>query len=212
GYTDLLRQAVVGPVNEQQLQFLNIIRSNVERMSVLVSDLSDISRIETGRLQVQIARVAVAGAVREVLESLQKQIEAKGQTLQVEIPDDLPLVRADKARLVQVLSNLLSNANKYSPPGGDIALAAEADLASEEGLQPFVRISVRDTGFGISAEDQARLFSQFFRSEDPNIREQSGWGLGLHITRRLVELLGGEMSVESELGQGSTFAFTLPTE
>jgi len=189
-------------------------------MSVLVSDLSDISRIETGRLKIEIGSVEVSAFVEEALVGLKGQIEAKGQTLTVRVPASLPKVRSDKARLIQILANLASNAHKYSPPGSLITVSAEMTMAlpptilAKTGLlpQPFVRLSVTDHGYGISPEDQARLFSQFFRSDDPSIREQAGWGLGLHITRRLVELLGGEIKVHSELGKGSTFAFIVPVD
>lgn len=203
GYTDLLRAAIAGPVNEQQQQFLNIIRTNVERMSVLVSDLSDISRVETGRLQLKLGAVNVAEAAQEASDSLKSQIEGKSQTLTLNLPADLPPVHADKARVQQILSNLLSNAHKYSPSGARLTLTAEH-------MEAHVRVNVTDTGFGISPADQAKLFTQFFRSDDSHIREQTGWGLGLHITKLLIELQGGQMTVQSELGQGSTFAFTLP--
>jgi signal transduction histidine kinase len=220
GYADLLRQGMVGPINEQQAQFLNVIRTNVERMAVLVSDLSDISRIETGRLKVEIGSVDVALFIEEALLGLKGQIEAKGQTLALRLPAGLPKARSDKSRLIQILANLVSNAHKYSPSGTPITISAETVMAlpptvlAKTGLlpQPFVRVSITDQGYGISPEDQAKLFSQFFRSDDPSIREQTGWGLGLHITRRLVELLGGEIKVHSELGQGSTFAFIVPVE
>lgn len=204
GYTDLLRTGMVGPVNEQQQQFLNVIRNNVERMSVLVSDLSDTSRIESGRLKLNLAPVNLADALAEAAENMKAQVEGKQQTLTVNAPAALPPVHADKARLQQILSNLLSNALKYSPSGAAIALAAEADGA-------HVRVSVRDTGYGIGPADLAKLFAQFFRSDDPHIREQPGWGLGLHVTKGLVEAQGGALTVQSELGRGSLFAFTLPT-
>ena len=113
-------------------------------------------------------------------------------------------VRSDEARLIQILANLVSNAHKYSPRGASITLSARPEDSQ-------VRIAVADTGYGISPADQARLFNQFFRSEEPSIREQTGWGLGLHITRRLIELLGGQITVESAPGHGSTFSFSLPT-
>jgi signal transduction histidine kinase len=220
GYADLLRQGVVGSVNDQQAQFLNVIRTNVERMAVLVSDLSDISRIETGRLKIEIGSVEVAPFIEEALVGLRGQMEVKGQMLTVRVSPNLPKVRSDKSRLIQILANLVSNAHKYSPSGSTITVAAERMMAlppsalSKTGLLPLphVRIGVTDQGYGISPEDRARLFSQFFRSDDPLVREQAGWGLGLHITRRLVELLGGEISLQSELGKGSTFAFIVPVD
>ena len=201
GYTDLLK--MVGTLNPQQEQFVGVIRSNVERMAVLVSDLSDIARIESGRLKVEIEAVDLRDCVREALTALRGQLETRQQSLTQEIPADLPRLRTDSMRLVQVLVNLINNAHKYSPAGHGITLAAAA-------AGQCVRVSVSDRGYGISPADQARLFDQFFRSDEPNIREQPGWGLGLNITKRLVELLGGQIGVESALGEGSTFWFTVP--
>jgi len=203
GYTDLVRQGMAGPVTDQQKKFLEIVRSNVDRMAVLVSDLSDISRIETGRLNLEIGEVDLNLTVPEAVSSLSALIDAKQQKLALELLPRLPIVRADRNRVIQIVINLVSNANKYTPEGGRLTVRAAAE-------GPVVRVSITDTGLGITPEDQARLFSQFFRSENPTVREQLGWGLGLHITKRLVEVLGGEISVHSEVGRGSTFAFTLP--
>ena len=203
GYTDLLRQQAVGPINEQQLNFLNVVRGNVDRMSALVADLSDISRIEAGRLKLECRSLSVENYISEALRNLRPKISEKSQTLEVELSPDLPLVYADANRLVQVLNNLVSNAWKYSPSGGTIRLKALCD-------SEFVRLEVSDNGIGISEEDQAHLFSQFFRSEDPIVREEQGWGLGLNVSRHLVELMGGTIGVSSAHQVGSTFWFTLP--
>jgi signal transduction histidine kinase len=203
GYTDLLRQGVIGPVNEQQLNFLDTIRNNVERMSTLVSNLSDISHIETGRLKMQLADIYLHISLEEALNSLNLKLAEKEQTLTVDLPTNLPPVRADSIRLVQVLHNLLSNAHKYTPPKGKIAVHASPTGS-------FVRVEVSDTGIGIRPEDQSLLFTQFFRSEDPAVREQQGWGLGLCVAKRLVDIMGGEVGVQSQVGEGSTFWFTVP--
>jgi signal transduction histidine kinase len=203
GFTDILRKGMAGPITDTQGEMLNTIRNNVDRMAVLVSDLADISRIETGRLRLEIMPVPVSQVLEETLMSLRPGIEGKGQRLEVEVAPGLPPVQADRARLTQVLTNLVNNAHKYTPSGGAITVA----VYRENGFASF---SVTDTGLGISPDDQAHLFTQFFRSDSPAIREQVGWGLGLNITKRLIELQGGQIDVQSELGKGSTFKFTVP--
>ncbi len=212
GYTDLLIKGAVGPVNDMQRQFLETIRTNVERMKTLVSDLADVTRIETGRLRLEKSPISVRSALEESLRSVQAQIEAKGQTLIVEVPDDLPLVMADQTRLIQIFTNLLSNAYKYTPEGGTITVSAESvdNQWDDDGPDKVVHCWVSDTGIGMSEEDLQNLFQKFFRSENPLVRQAPGTGLGLNITKNLVELHGGRIWVESELGKGSTFHFTMP--
>ena len=205
GYTDLLRQGAVGPVNEMQVNFLNIIRNNVERMTALVSDLSDISHIENGRLKLNRSLIQLTDAIQDTAISIQHRLEAKQQTITFEIPAQLPPVYADPNRLVQVLTNLINNANKYTPEGGKVVVRAQESGNS-------VRVEVQDSGVGISEADQRMLFTQFFRSESDAVREQQGWGLGLNLTRSLVEMMGGEIGLQSQLGEGSTFWFTIPTQ
>jgi len=199
----MLEKGMVGTLSTQQMEFASTIRRNAERMQVLVSDLQDVSRIETGRMRLELAPTAVADALDSALQATQAQIDARSQHLEVEIADDMPPVYADRSRLAQILINLLSNACKYTPQGGYISVRADVQ-------DDFVECTVTDTGVGISPQDQQSLFTKFFRSEDPAVRETPGTGLGLCIVKSLVELQGGEIEVESELGKGVTVRFTMP--
>jgi len=203
GYTDLLVKGLAGDLTETQRSFLEVIRSNLNRMDTMVQELLDISRIEAGRLRLEIGQVALREAVEEAVRTFRQEIEAKRQTLEVEIVEPLPPVRADRNRVVQILTNLLSNAYKYTPEEGHIRVTVQPDGG-------VVVCSVSDTGIGIAPEEQERLFTKFFRSQHPAVRNVPGTGLGLVITRSLVELQGGQIWVESEPGKGSTFTFTLP--
>ncbi len=206
GYTDMLRKGIVGPLSPQQEQFMETISRNVERMRIMVSDLLDISRMESGRLRLKLAITSLNAAVEEALRGLQESLHSKQHVLITDIPSTLPLVYADPERLTQVLVNLIGNAVKFTPARGSIAVRAE----QHEKEPGFIHCAVTDNGVGISPEDQQHLFTKFFRSENPVVREQPGNGLGLAITKGLVEMQGGSMWVESSLGAGSVFHFTLP--
>jgi signal transduction histidine kinase len=203
GYAEMLEKGMVGSLSSQQTEFIRTIRRNAERMQVLVSDLQDVSRIETGQLRLEMGSAAVTDALDSALQATQAQIQARSQRLTVDMPDDLPPVYADRARLAQVLINLLSNAYKYTPKGGHIGVRAQVQ-------DTYVQCAVSDTGIGMSPQDQQCLFTKFFRSEDPAVRETTGTGLGLCIVKSLVELQGGEIKVESDLGKGTIVTFTIP--
>lgn len=203
GYVDLLTKQMAGPLNDQQSQFMGVIRRNVERMRDLVRDLSDINRIESGRMQFECEAFDLQTIVGDVVDNFAEAIASRKQTLSTSIADDLPAVYADPTRISQVLTNLVSNANKYTPDEGEITIGITYD-------DRFANVAVTDDGIGISEEDQARLFTQFFRAEGKEVREQAGWGLGLSIVKKMVEAQGGEIYFESEFGKGSTFTFTVP--
>jgi signal transduction histidine kinase len=212
GYTDLLIKGVVGPVNEQQTDFLKTIFNNVNRMETLVSDLNDLTKQQTGNLRLEIMAVDFRNVVIETLRAQQRQIEEKQQALYVEVPENLPLVHGDQNRLIQIMTNFISNAHKYTPPGGSITIRAEhtRNLWDPQGPPRVIHCLVSDTGVGMNDADQNRLFTPYFRSENPLVREQPGTGLGLTITRGLIEQHGGTVWVESVPDQGTTFHFTIP--
>ena len=203
GYTDLLRKGIFGPVNEQQLNFLNIIRSNVERMAALVTDLSDLSKLNTGSLTLEFESFRLLDVVDSVARNLQPAFSEKSQDLVIALPADSPQVYADPKRLEQVLTRLLDNANRYTVVGGSIHVNIVCNGKT-------TRLEVKDSGIGISPEDQSRLFEPFFRSDHPAVREGPGWGLSLSVSKGLVEQMGGEIGAASMLGEGSTFWFTVP--
>jgi len=211
GYTDLLLSGQVGDVDDMQVQFLSTIRSNVDRMSRLVSDLADVSRMESGHLRLEMTSVPIALVVEETLRSMQGQIEEKSQHLTVDVQDDLPPVLADQTRMTQVLTNLVSNAYKYTPESGEITITVEQTVDSDEDgtSQDVIRVAVTDTGIGMSPEDLEQLFSKFFRSSSVK-GSVPGTGLGLNITKNLIELHGGRIWVESVEGEGTTFTYTIP--
>jgi len=202
GYTDMI--SMVGELSDQQLRYVTIIRNNVERMTVLVNDLSDIARLESGRLPLEISdEVQHAEVLNELLPTLKSEIEEREHTVQIDIPTDLPEVRADPRRVAQIFVNLISNALKYTPNGGTITVRALRQGS-------YVRCEVIDTGVGMTPDEVGKLFTKFWRAEDAYVREQPGSGLGLTIAKNLVELQGGEMTVSSKKNQGTTFSFTLP--
>jgi signal transduction histidine kinase len=212
GYTELLAKGAVGTITDMQANFLATIHSNVERMSTLVSDLNDNSKIEAGRLRLDFKAIDLAGVVDEVMRSTKRQLEDKKQTTDLIIPTKLPKIWADPTRLAQIIVNLVSNANKYTPESGIITIGAEKSSNQWDpgGAAMVVHIWVKDNGIGISLEDQKKIFQKFFRSEDSKARESPGTGLGLNITRSLIEMMGGRVWFESEFRQGTTFHFTVP--
>jgi PAS domain S-box-containing protein len=204
GYADLLLMGAVGSLTGEQERFLTIIKSNTDRLTLLVNDLLDISRIESGRLILTPRVVHVGDLVTQVITAMEARAIERDLDLRADLPSVLPEVFVDPDRVIQILTNLVGNACRYTPSGGKVVVSAR--MRDNE-----IHVSVRDTGIGISEEDQQRLFSRFFRSEDPLVQEAPGTGLGLSITKSLVEMHGGRIWVESELGKGSTFIFSLPT-
>ena len=212
GHADILAKGMVGEINPEQEDFLKTISHNVRRMSTFITDLADQSQIESKSLRFIFDTADVADLVNEVLQSYGQQI--KGKTLEIEqnLPEELPQVWCDRQRMIQVLSNLVSNAIKYTPENGKITISAEHTFNEwdPKGAAEVVHISVQDTGYGIDYEDQPHLFTKFFRGTNEKILKISGTGLGLRISKSLTEMMGGTMWFESVPGEGSTFHFTGP--
>ncbi|MGD2048684.1 MAG: ATP-binding protein [Chloroflexota bacterium] len=203
GYSDMILNGMVGPLTERQEGFLETIKRNVDRMSELVGGLSDINRLETGRMKMEVIDFDIAILLDEVIAQLQEKIDARHQDLRVTVAPELPPVHADRNLIGRVFNNLISNSSNFSLEGGSINISVQLDDS-----QALAKVS--DDGIGISEEDQRQLFTPFFRSEDEVVRQVTGWGLGLAVAQKIVEAQGGELSFQSQLGHGSTFFFTLP--
>ena len=202
GYTDLMYGGAVGPLNDNQKHFLNVIQNNTGRLIALINDLLDISRIETGRVRFEPTPVKLGDIIGDVVEAMAARAQERGLYLSYEVDAGIPEVMGDRDRLHQVLTNLVGNAINYTPEGSVMIEATDADMA--------VQVSVRDTGVGIDSEEISRIFDRFYRSDDPVVQAASGTGLGLPIVKMFVEMHGGRVWVDSEKGKGSTFTFILP--
>jgi PAS domain S-box-containing protein len=196
----LLLEEKVGPLTEKQAELLVAAREDSDRLHGILNNLLDISRIESGRVKMEFRAVSPREMAMEALESFRTAAHDQGVTLDVELPEDLPEVWADTTRISHVFGNLLSNALKYTPPGGKVTLSARAE---EHGIT----FSIADTGKGIPSHYLPRIFEQFFRVPDQG--PQTGAGLGLAIVKEIVGSHGGTVSVDSIEGKGSTFSFAL---
>ena len=182
--------------------FLQVVARNAERLLGLVNDLLFVARLQAGELSLQPEEVDFAGVVRDGVTAMEPRAAAKGITLTC-VVDAVPSVQADRGRMLQVLDNLVSNALKFTPAGGAVHVALSQDGGR-------ARLEVTDSGIGIGADDQRRLFQRFFRAENAVQQQVPGTGLGLYISRVIAEAQGGSLSVRSELGRGSTFRLELP--
>ena len=201
GFSEVLLERIFGDVNEKQAEYLEDVLSSGKHLLGLINDILDLSKIEAGRMELELSTFSVAAAVDSGLTIVRERATRHGITVRAVLPNDLPAIEADERKVKQVLYNLLSNAVKFTPDGGSIEVTA----AREDGS---VRIAVRDTGIGIAPEDQSKIFEEFRQVGRERSRE--GTGLGLTLTKRFVELHGGAITVESTPGKGSVFSFTLP--
>ena len=210
GYTDVLLMGAAGAMNENQAHFLNIIKSNTERLNILVNDLLDVSRIESGRVTLSPQALDLREVAEDVIEDVlrRSQEENKPMALSLDAPRKLPLVFGDMERVRQVLSNLVFNSYHYTPENGTITVHIHPLNSGREQIQ----VDVEDNGVGIAREDQERIFERFYRGEHPLVLATPGTGLGLSIVKQIVEMHKGKIWMNSTgvPGEGSTFSFTLP--
>jgi signal transduction histidine kinase len=192
----------LGELSPEQKNMVAMMERNTQNLIELVNDLLDASKLESGTMRLELASINIKGVVDELRESMEPLAREKEIKLIEALPEDLPPVEADRAKLRRVLLNLLSNALKFTQKGGSVEVRA-----AREGDR--VRVAVSDTGVGIAPDDVARLFDKYEQARSRATRGEKGTGLGLYITKQLVELHGSQIKVESEVGKGSTFSFTL---
>jgi putative tryptophan/tyrosine transport system substrate-binding protein len=204
GAVDLMLREVAGPLTEKQIHYLTRVRSNTQHLAGLINDLLDLSKIESGRIDVKSSRVSLAGLVRDVVEGLRPVAAEKVITLEATVREPSILVWADRDKINQVLTNLIGNAIKFTPAQGRVTVSASRNGGES------VQVSVCDTGPGVPPEEKEKIFAKFYQVAKVNGENSKGTGLGLAIAKALVELHGGKIWVESEEGRGATFYFTLP--
>jgi signal transduction histidine kinase len=203
GFADILSRNRAGNLSGHQVEQIELIRRNGRRLAVLINDLVDLSAIEADRFDIAPAEFDARELIRAVATEFGPTADARQQTLAVRVPLEPTWMTADRSRMAQVLTHLLSNASKYSPPGSQIDLEADVNVGRLE-------VAVRDRGIGISLADQRRIFTPFFRAKNEETRSVAGTGLGLAISRRIVELHGGTISFESAEGAGTTMRVQIP--
>lgn len=205
GFVDMLLLGTFGSVTADQREPLRVIKNNVVRLVQLIDELLDMSRVEAGEVRLRPEELDVAQVLRDVTDVLHGQFRERQIGLHMDLQEGLPRIMADRQRLEQIAVNLIGNACKYTPQGGEVWVTL-CNGGSE------LRVDVRDTGVGIPEEARPHIFTPFYRADNPLRDEVGGTGLGLSITRKLVELHGGRIWFESAVNKGSTFSFTLPVE
>jgi signal transduction histidine kinase len=202
GFSQMLRERMVGEINDKQEEYLDDIISSGNHLLSLINDVLDLSKVEAGQVELEIASFSLEDALERGVSMVKERAMQNGVGVTLDARASAGTVEADERRISQVVFNLLSNAVKFTPQGGSV-------VVSTSRVNGEVRVSVADTGPGIAAEDQARIFEEF-QQTDIGARQPEGTGLGLALSKRLIELHGGRIWVNSELGSGSMFTFALP--
>ena len=203
GFSDLLYEKVYGELNARQIKAVNNISGSGKHLLNLINEILDLSKVEAGSLELHHSRFWLAEVFAEVRDMLFPLATSKGIKIELEIENDLPRIYGDKDRLTQVLTNLMTNAVKFSNENGRVKVKA-----SQNGN--FINVTVSDEGIGIAAEDHDKLFKPFSQIDSSSSKKYPGTGLGLALVKEIVQLHGGTVWFESELGKGSTFGFSIP--
>jgi len=211
GYTDLLIDHVDGPVNEEQEKSLKKIATNSKHLLQLINDILDISKIESGRGELQVAELKPKEIIESVIPTFEPLLKEKGLTFSYDIEENLDTIYGDEDMIRQVLVNLLSNAIRFTDEGGIVLTCRYSERGIGPGKSPiFAEICVEDTGIGIKEADLGAVFDKFVQVDLTTVRQHEGTGLGLSIARALVALHKGMIWATSEYGKGSRFCFTVP--
>jgi signal transduction histidine kinase len=203
GFSEMLSQKLFGELNDKQSEYIDDIVSSGRHLLSLINDILDLSKVEAGRMELDLAKFDLPTAIDNALILIRERATRHGISLQHRVEERLGEVLGDERKFKQILLKLLSNAVKFTPEGGRI----DIDAALTNGA---VEVSVSDTGCGIAPENQETIFEEFRQVGTDDSKKREGTGLGLTLTRKFVELHGGKIWVESEIGKGSTFTFTLP--
>jgi len=203
GFSELMLDGVPGKVSKEQRQCLSDVLGSGQHLLGLINDILDLSKVESGKMELRLGDIALPGVMESLKSEIMPMLVTRKQSLEVNVERGLPLVRADKAKVRQVLLNLLSNSTKFTPDGGKLRVEAFRE-------NNWCRVSVIDNGIGIKKRDQKRIFDPFCQLESSLSKEEGGTGLGLTIAKQIIEKHGGRIWVESEYGKGSRFTFTLP--
>ena len=201
----LLINKETGPINETQEKFLAIADRNIKRLSTLINDLLDLSKLEAGKMELRFEPTTADKMINDCLESLDTWAKTKSIRLEKKVHEGIPEIKVDANRIHQVLVNLVGNAIKFTPQNGSVTVEAVLRKENEE-----IEVSVKDTGIGMSKEDLPRIFDKFYQAAERASTDISGTGIGLSVARELVALHGGKIWAESEKGNGAKFTFTLP--
>ena len=208
GFTGTLLMKLPGPLNDEQEKQLRIVQTGARHLLSLINDLLDLAKLDAGQANMEFENVDCNSVVEEVAATLRPEAEKKGLSFTLSLADPPAILRTDRRALSQIIINLTGNAIKFTERGG-VSLKQEHRA---DGESKFLAISVEDSGPGIAEQDQPRLFEAFSRAVAADRRKHEGTGLGLHLSRKLAEQLGGAITFKSDLGRGSTFTLELPRE
>jgi len=203
GFSELMRDEVPGKINDEQRQCLSDILTSSRHLLNLINEVLDLSKVESGTTKLNLTNLSLTEVIESLTRTMLPVLAPRQHSLDVEVEEGLPLVHADKAKVNEVLLNLLSNATKFTPDGGRLKIEAVRE-------DNWCQVSVIDNGIGIKKEDQERIFEPFYQLDNSLTRERTGTGLGLALVKQIIEKHGGQIWVESEYGRGSRFTFTLP--